>query len=279
MQKQKNLGKQLIQEVEKGVKLKHVERNSSLPSQRPPNPHELVCLYIKSFNFTKLRKIDLNKLPLKPFKMNPRERLLQGIRDGLNLKRALVVAGYDINTLIVPLPNHPTYGTVFRDISSMFTIPKVSSYIAQQIAARYSGEPPDLFVATPTDGGVFFASLVAQLFNRGVVVLQNTGRLPRKMEKYSCGYETLGYVSHSLELQLQKNLIKEGTRVVLIDEMLVNGGILEASRIILKETGARLKEMLCIVELEGFGGRQRVRSFECNVHAMYTFNDNPQQQR
>jgi len=110
-------------------------------------------------------------------------------------------------------------------------------------------------------------------------VLQNAGRLPRKMEKHSCGYDTLGYVSHMQELQLQKNLIKENTRVVLIDEMLVNGGILEAARIILRETGARIKEVICIAELEGFGGREKIKSFECNVHAMYTFNDNQPEHR
>jgi len=234
-------------------------------------------LYIKNFNFNNLKRVDFSQLPQKQFKQNPRERLLQSILEGANLKRALVVAGFDINVLISPVPNHPTYGTVFRDISPLFTLPRVASHIAQQISARYSGEPPDIFVATPTDGGVFFASLVAQIFNRGVVVLQNAGRLPRKMEKYTCSYETLGYVSHSLELQLQKNLIKENTKVILIDEMLVNGGILEAARVILRETGARIKEVLCIAELEGFGGRAKIRSFECNVHALYTFNDNPAQ--
>jgi len=229
---------------------------------------------IKNYPHDRLKKIP-DVLPPKLYKTNPRERLLQSILSGASLKRALVVAGYDINVLVGPVPNHPTYGTIFRDISSLFTIPRVSNHIAHQIAARYSGEPPDIFIATPTDGGVFFASLVAQIFNRGVVVLQNAGRLPRKMEKYTCGYEILGYVSHSFELQLPKNLIKEGTKVVLIDEMLVNGSILEAARIILRETGAKIKEVLCIVELEGFGGRHKTKAFDCNLHSLYYFNDNP----
>ena len=49
---------------------------------------------------------------------------------------------------------------------------------------------------------------------------------------------------------------------------------------ILRETGARIKEVVCIAELEGFGGRTKIKSFECNVHAMYVFNDNqPEQHR
>jgi len=272
--KQKQLGKVLLNEIGKGVRLRHVDPRSLTPAAKQTNPHELMCMRIKSFNVHQLKKVDFSKLPVKQYKMNPRERLMQGVLSGTPLKRALVVAGYDINNLIVQVPNHPTYATIFRDVSALFTIPKVSSAIAQQICTRYTGDPPDLFVATPTDAGVFYASLVAEFFNRGVIVLQNAGRLPRKMEKYSCGYETLGYVSHSLELQLQKNLIKENTRVVLIDEMLVNGGILEAARVILRETGARIKEVVCIAELEGFGGRAKVKSFECNVHAIYVFNDN-----
>jgi adenine phosphoribosyltransferase len=278
VQKQKSLGKVLLQEIEKGVRLRHVDPQEFVPAAKQTNPHELMCQMIKSFNF-RLTKIDISKLPLKPFKMNPRERLMQAVLSGSRLKRALVVAGYDINNLIVPVLNHPVYGTVFRDISALFTVPKVSTAIAQQICTRFTGDPPDLFVATPTDAGVFYASLVGEYFNRGVIVLQNAGRLPRKMEKHSCGYDTLGYVSHSQELQLQKNLIKENTRVVLIDEMLVNGGILEAARIILRETGARIKEVICIAELEGFGGREKIKSFECNVHAMYSFNDNQPEHR
>jgi adenine phosphoribosyltransferase len=242
------------------------------------NPHEVMCTSIKTFKLNSLKQLDPSKIPVKQYKLNPRERLMQAVLAGTPLKRALVVAGYDINNLMVQVPNHPTFGTIFRDVSALFTVPKVSLAIAQQICSRFTGDPPDLFVATPTDAGVFFASLVAEFFNRGVIVLQNAGRLPRKMEKYSCGYETLGYVSHSLELQLQKNLVKENTRVVLIDEMLVNGGILEAARVILRETGARLKEVICIAELEGFGGRAKIKSFECNVHALYVFNDNQVEQ-
>jgi adenine phosphoribosyltransferase len=276
--KQKSLGKILLTEIEKGVRLRHVDLDALEPAAKQTNPHELMCMRIRSFNVGQLRKIDLSKLPVKQYKLNPRERLMQAVLEGAHLRRALVVAGYDINNLIVQVPNHPTYGTIFRDVSALFTVPKVSMAIAQQICTRFTGDPPDLFVATPTDAGVFFASLVAEFFNRGVIVLQNAGRLPRKMEKYSCGYETLGYVAHSLELQLQKNLVKENTRVVLIDEMLVNGGILEAARVILRETGARIKEVICIAELEGFGGRAKIKSFECNVHAMYVFNDNQTEQ-
>jgi len=277
--KQKGLGKILLNEIEKGVRLRHVDLTSIAPAQKQTNPHEIMCMRIKSFSVTQLRKVDFGMLPVKQYKMNPRERLLQAILSGTPLKRALVVAGYDINNLIVPVPNHPTFGTVFRDVSALFTVPKVSVAITQHICSRYTGDPPDLFVATPTDAGIFYASLVAEFFNRGVIVLQNAGRLPRKMEKYSCGYEILGYVSHALELQLQKNLVKDGTRVVLIDEMLVNGGILEAARVILRETGAKIKEVVCIAELEGFGGRAKIKSFECNVHAMYVFNDNLAEQR
>lgn len=279
VQRQKALGKELLNEINKGVRLKRMEKAAVAPVQRPPNPHELMCLCIKNFRISSLKRVDYSKLPVKQYKLNPRERLMQSISEGACLRKAVVLAGYDINLLICPVPNHPTYGTIFRDVSSLFTIPKVANYIAQQICNRYSGEPPDLFVATPTDGGVVFASLAAQIYNRGVVVLQNTGRLPRKMEKHSCPYDTLGYVSHQLELQLPKGLIREGTRVVLVDEMLVSGGILEAARQILRETGAKLKEILCIAELEGFGGRAKVRNFECNVHSMYTFNDNASQPR
>jgi len=278
--KQKSLGKVLMNEIEQGVRLRHVDLNALTPAARQTNPHEIMCTRIRTFNVNQLRKIDPSKLPVKQYKLNPRERLMQAVKGGIYLKKALVVAGYDINNLIVQIPNHPTYGTIFRDVSALFTIPKVSAAIAQNICHRFTGDPPDLFVATPTDAGIYFASLVAEFFNRGVIVLQNAGRLPRKMEKYSCGYETLGYVSHALELQLQKNLVKENTRVVLIDEMLVNGGILEAARVILRETGAIIKEVVCIAELDGFGGRAKIKQFECNVHAIYVFSDNsPDQSR
>jgi len=276
--KQRQLGKVLLDEIEKGVHLKKVVIDPNYKAVKQMNPHEMMCHAIKFFSSNHLRHVNLETLPQREQKMNPRERLMQALKAKKNLKRALVVAGIDINTLIAPVPNHPTYGTIFRDISGLFTVSKVTTAVALQICKRFTGDPPDYFVATPTDAGVFFASLVGEYFNRGVIVLQNAGRLPRKMEKYSCNYDTLGYVSHALELQLQKGLVKEGTRVVLIDEMLVNGGILEAARIILRDTGAKVKEVICIVELEGFGGRQKIKNFDCNVHAMYTFNDNQQEQ-
>jgi len=154
VQKQKSLGKVLLEEIARGVSLKHVDPNEFVPAARQTNPHELMCQMIKSFNF-RLTKVDFSKLPQKQFKMNPRERLMQAVLTGTRLKRALVVGGLDINNLIVPVPNHPVYGTIFRDISALFTVPKVSTAIAQQICTRFTGDPPDLFVVLLPMQGYF----------------------------------------------------------------------------------------------------------------------------
>jgi len=187
-----------------------------------------------------------------------------------------MVAGLEINVLIPPVPNFPKVGSSYRDLSPLLRTPKATTQIAKTLAAHFRGNPPSIFMATPTDSGIYFASLVADLLNRGVVILQNTGRLPRKLEKYSAPYETTGYAVGNMELQLPKYLLQPGEKVVIIDELLTNGGVIDGAFNIIREAGGIVQEVVCIAELTGYGGREKIRekNSNCPLFVMFQFNSN-----
>jgi len=92
------------------------------------------------------------------------------------------------------------------------------------------------------------------------------------MDKYSVPYDVVGYNVTNMELQLPKYLLQRGEKVVIIDEMLTNGGVIEAARHIVREAGGVIQEVVCIAELTGFGGRAKLQEKEdCPLFILYQF--------
>lgn len=139
---------------------------------------------------------------------------------------------------------------MFKDITPLLADAKVLNRALLKIANNYTNEDFDLVVGAESRGFLFGVG-VGMLLNKGFVPIRKPGKLP--CETYKQTYE-LEYGTDTLEIH--KDAIKPGQRVLLIDDLLATGGTMQASIELVKQCGAEVVGCAFVIELEFLGGRK-----------------------
>ena len=161
--------------------------------------------------------------------------------DTLNLKR-----------YIRDIPDFPTKGILFRDITPLLQNGPMFRKAIKVLASRYHGELPDAVVAIESRGLIVGAALAYEL-GVGVVPVRKKAKLPH--ETYSATY-TLEYGQDTLEIH--RDALKDGERVLLADDLLATGGTMEATIRLIEQCGGRIVELAFLIELTALKGRARL---------------------
>ena len=119
---------------------------------------------------------------------------------------------------------------------------------------RYVGKKIDLIVGIEARGFVVGAALAYKL-GAGVVLVRKPGKLPHKTHKESYKLE---YGTDTVEIH--KDSIKKGQRVIIADDLLATGGTAGAVVKLVKKTGAKIVECAFIVELDDLNGRKKLKN-------------------
>ena len=155
----------------------------------------------------------------------------------------------DLASYVCSIPDFPKPGILFRDITGILDDAEGLHFAIDELAARLEGVEFDAIVSMESRGFIFGMPLAYKL-NKPFVPVRKPGKLPR--ETVSATYD-LEYGTDRLEMH--KDALKPGQRVVVVDDLLATGGTAEACARLVKSVGAMVAKMLFVVELEGFSAR------------------------
>jgi len=153
------------------------------------------------------------------------------------------------------IPDFPKKGILFRDITTLIGDKERFKEVIDALAKRYADKKIDAVLAVESRGFIFGGALAYKL-NAGFVPVRKKGKLPHKTYKATYSLE---YGEDTLEIH--KDAIKPGDRVLLIDDLLATGGTLGAVIGLVKELKGEIAEIAFIIELEGLKGRLKLSDF------------------
>ncbi len=158
----------------------------------------------------------------------------------------------DLKKMIREVPDFPKPGINFYDISTLLQNGKALQAAVDQMAERFKGQPIDAIAGIEARGLVLAASMAYRM-QLGLIMVRKFGKLPWKTE--SEAYE-LEY--GQAQLEIHRDAVSQGQRVLVVDDLLATGGTAAASGRLIKRLGGRLEGYAFLVELGFLGGRGRL---------------------
>lgn len=171
----------------------------------------------------------------------------------------------DIKNKIRVIENFPKEGISFKDISTLIQDKDAFKYTIDVLAEGLKDKKIDVVVG-PEARGFIFGTPLAYALGAGFVPVRKKGKLPG--ETISVEYE-LEYGTDILEIH--KDSIKKGQKVVIVDDLLATGGTIESVAKLVEALGGEVVSMEFIVELTGLDGRDKLKKYEVNSLVQYEF--------
>jgi adenine phosphoribosyltransferase len=171
-----------------------------------------------------------------------------------------------IKHLIRTVPDFPKPGIRFRDITPLLANAQGFQHVTRALAERYHGKVDK--VAAIEARGFIFGSAIAHAIHAGLVPLRKPGKLPH--DAISHEYE-LEYGTNRIEVHIDG--VKNGERVVVIDDLLATGGTAGAACALLEQMGAHIVECAFVIDLVDVGGRKRLEKRGYKVHALCEYTE------
>lgn len=154
---------------------------------------------------------------------------------------------------IETIPNFPTEGIMFRDITPLMQNGEAFSYAVKQLV-NFAKEKGAELIVGPEARGFLFGTPVAAMLGIGFVPVRKPGKLPR--ETVDLEYE-LEYGKNTLSIH--KDAIKPGQKVVIIDDLLATGGTVDASIKLVESLGGQVVGCGFVIELVDLKGRELLK--------------------
>ena len=169
----------------------------------------------------------------------------------------------DLKKTIRSIPDWPIKGVIFRDLTTLMQDPAAFRASCDVLYDRYKAMNIDKIVGIDARGFVFGAVLAYKL-DIGFIPVRKKGKLPSKtiQETYS-----LEYGKDTLEIH--EDAVKEGEKVVIVDDLIATGGTVGATVKLVKKLGADIIECAFIVELPDLKGRDQIK--DCKVYSIAEF--------
>jgi adenine phosphoribosyltransferase len=150
------------------------------------------------------------------------------------------------------VPDFPKPGILFRDLTPLMGDGAALRLSIEMLVEKIARHRPEAIVAIESRGFIFGAPVAAAL-GIGFAPVRKPGKLPHRINRRT--YE-LEYGTDSLEMHA--DAVGEGTRVVIVDDLLATGGTAAATVELVRQVGARVAGVAVVVELELLKGRARL---------------------
>jgi adenine phosphoribosyltransferase len=168
-----------------------------------------------------------------------------------------------LKELIRDIPDFPSNGILFRDITPVLKDPAAFREVIQEMAKRADSLKPDVIVGVESRGFVLGAPIAMEL-SLGFVPVRKLGKLPSETIRAEYALE---YGTNTVEIHT--DAIVPGQRVVIIDDLLATGGTAAASIQLVEELGGSVAGLVFLVELEFLAGRSRLNGYQAEVLVRY----------
>ena len=158
--------------------------------------------------------------------------------------------------MIRDVPNYPKKGVVFKDITTLLKNGDAFNEVIDIFCKKCKGKKIDLVAAIESRGFIFGGALADRL-KVGVVPVRKLGKLPADtvVEKYDLEYGTDS-------LEMHKDAVKKGQKVIIIDDLLATGGTLEATCRLVEKLGGEVAGILVMIELGFLKGREKLKNYD-----------------
>jgi adenine phosphoribosyltransferase len=168
-----------------------------------------------------------------------------------------------IKELIRDVPDFPEPGIVFKDITPVLAHPDAFSTLTDLIVVHFGRGTVDKVVGIEARGFIV-AAPVAYHFNAGFVPIRKKGKLPWETldEEYELEYGTA-------TLEIHRDAIAAGERVLIVDDVLATGGTAKAAASLVERAGGEVRGIACLIELDFLEGRKKLTDYELHTFLHY----------
>lgn len=171
----------------------------------------------------------------------------------------------ELKALVRTVPDFPKPGIQFRDITPLIGHGQGFASAVALLAERASAAGAEAIAGIEARGFIFGAAVAARL-KLGFVPVRKPGKLPVPVLAIDYALE---YGVDTLEID--PGGVREGQRVVVIDDLIATGGTALAAAQLLRQAGARVAAALFLVDLPDLGGAHRLRDAGVRVDALMAF--------
>lgn len=163
------------------------------------------------------------------------------------------------------IPDYPKEGILFRDITTLLGDAKAFRRAVDALVQPWAGSKVDQIAGIEARGFILGGAVAHQL-SAGFVPIRKKGKLP---------YETVR-IAYSLEygldeMEMHKDAIKPGDKVIVVDDLIATGGTAEGACKLLKSMGADIVAACFIIDLPDLGGRKKLEALDVPVRTLVEF--------
>jgi len=161
-----------------------------------------------------------------------------------------------LKKLIREVPDFPKKGILFYDITTLLKDKLGFAMLIDALSEYYLDKEVDLVLGMEARGFIFGPALAYRL-NAGFVPVRKPGKLPAATSQVSYDLE---YGSNTLEVH--KDAIEKGQRVIIVDDLLATGGTAEATAKLATQLGAEIAGLGFVVELDFLNGKDKLKPYD-----------------
>jgi len=179
----------------------------------------------------------------------------------ISIKGVLVMK--KLEDYVTTIPDFPEPGIMFRDITSVCQDPDGFKLAIDEMQKLVADLEYDV-VAGAESRGFIFGAPIAYNLGKSMVLIRKKGKLPREViqETYDLEYGTA-------TIEIHKDAIQPGQKVLLVDDLMATGGTIEAMIKLIEKLGGEVVGILCMMELAGLNGRDKLKGYRVDSALVY----------
>ena len=168
-----------------------------------------------------------------------------------------------IEDYVISIPDFPEPGIIFRDITGILRDADGLKLSIDKIQEMLEGVEFDAVLGLESRGFIFGMPIAYNL-HKAFIPVRKKGKLPRETvtAKYDLEYGTA-------EIEIHKEDLRPGMKVVIIDDLIATGGTVEAAVKLAESLGAEVVKIAFVMELAGLKGRERLAGYD--VESVITY--------
>lgn len=162
----------------------------------------------------------------------------------------------ELKKLIRDVPNFPKQGIIFKDITTLLKDSKGLNNAADELV-NFINNKHITKVTGIESRGFILGAIVAQKLGAGFVPIRKPGKLPAETisESYSLEYGTD-------RIEIHKDAIQKGDKILLHDDLLATGGTMEAACKLVEKLGGEVVQISFLIELNFLNGRDKLKNYD-----------------
>lgn len=165
----------------------------------------------------------------------------------------------ELKDYVRTIPNFPEEGVMFRDVTTVLQDPDGLKLAIDGMQEKIKDLEFDIIVGAESRG-FLFGMPIAYNLNKSFVPVRKKGKLPAETisETYNLEYG-------QATLEIHKDAIKPGQKVVIVDDLIATGGTLEAIIKLVERLGGEVVRICCLIDLPELGGKEKIKPYQVDT--------------